>query len=153
MYTTFSKPIVMSVLNSFLLLSSLSLKAASAEEALIKSCAGYIESKEIPEDSVCFEYINGFIDGAVITDTAIIENITKEKQELSSFFQRAYKTRVGSRNKTIPPTYYAKFCLPDDQPRKTIVEELIHQLDSDVLTKQSFKQTLYETLKRVYACE
>ena len=139
--------------NLVLVLLSSNVQAESAEEALVKSCAGFIDSKEIPEDSVCYEYINGFIDGAVITDSAIIENITKEKKELSSFFQRAYKTRVGSKDKAIPPTYYAKFCLPDDQPRKMIVEELIHQLDSEVLNKQSIKQTLYETLKRVYACE
>ncbi len=153
MTVPFSKLMAPFLFSCFMLIASFSLEAANAEEALVQSCAGYIESKEIPEDSVCFEYINGFIDGAVITDSAIIENITKEKQELSAFFQRAYKTRVGSRNQTIPPTYYAKFCLPDDLPRKTIVEELIHQLDAEVLTKQSFKQTLYETLKRVYACE
>jgi hypothetical protein len=137
---------------AFSLLST-AVEAENAEQAVVKSCAGYITSKEIPEDSVCYEYISGFIDGAVITDSAIIENLTKEKKELSSFFQRAYKTRVGSREKTIPPTYYAKFCLPEHQSRKIIIEDLIHHLDPDVLNKQSFKQTLYDTLKRVYACE
>ncbi len=128
-------------------------EAASAEEALIESCQGYIDSNVIPEDSVCYEYINGFIDGAILTDTAIIENITKEEKEFSTFFQRAYKTRVGQQNRTIPPTYFAKFCLPEETSRKTIIENLIHQLNAELLTKQSFKQTLYETLKRVYSCE
>lgn len=127
--------------------------AENAEEALVKSCRGFIESNSIPEDSVCFEYINGFIDGAVLTDTAIIENITKEDKEFSTFFQRAYKTRVGKPKRTIPPTYFAKFCLPEETSRKMIIENLIHELDADVLNKQSFKQTLYDTLKRVYSCE
>ncbi len=129
------------------------LHAETAEEALVKSCSGYITSQVIPEDSVCYEYISGFIDGAIITDSAIIENITKEKKEFSSFFQRAYKTRVGGKRKPVPPTYYANFCLPEDQSRKMVIEELIHQLDSEIINKQSFKQTLYETLKRVYKCE
>lgn len=127
--------------------------AENAEEALVKSCSSYITSQVIPEDSVCYEYISGFIDGAIITDTAIIENITKEKKEFSSFFQRAYKTRVGKQRKTVPPTYYANFCLPEDQSRKMVIEELIHQLDSNIINKQSFKKTLYDTLKRVYKCE
>ncbi len=126
--------------------------AESAEVALIKSCAGYITSQEIPEDSVCYEYISGFIDGAIITDNAIIENISKEKKEFSSFFNRAYKTRVGTTRKQVPATYYANFCLPEDQSRKMIIEELIHQLDAEIINKQTFKQTLYDTLKRVYKC-
>ncbi|MFC3193904.1 Rap1a/Tai family immunity protein [Marinicella sediminis] len=127
--------------------------AASAEEAVVDSCSAYITSQVIPEDSVCYEYINGFIDGAILTDSAIIENITKEKEEFSSFFKRAYKTRVGLTRNQVPATYYAKFCLPEDQSRKAIVEELIHQLDASLVGKQSFRDTLYDTLKRVYACE
>ena len=147
----------MSVIKTFILLLSVSFlssaKAENAEEALVKSCSGFISSKEIPEDSVCYEYISGFIDGAVITDSAIIENISKEKKELSDFFNRAYKTRVGNDRSKVPATYYANFCLPEDQSRKLVIEELIHQLDAEVITKQTFKLTLYETLKRVYQCE
>ncbi len=130
-----------------------SVHAESAEEALVKSCSHLIDSEVIPEDSICYEYINGFIDGAVITDRAIIENITKEKQEFSSFFQRAYKTRVGGNRGTLPVTYYAKFCLPEETSRKVVIEQLIHELDANIISKQAFKQTLYETLKRVYSCE
>ena len=54
--------------------------AKNAEEALIESCEQYIQAADLPEDSVCYEYINGFIDGAVITDTAIIENITAQSE-------------------------------------------------------------------------
>ncbi|WP_223787763.1 hypothetical protein [Marinicella meishanensis] len=128
-------------------------QAASAEEALVASCEGFIESNVIPEDSVCYEYINGFIDGAVLTDSAIIENLTKEEKQFSSFFERAYKTRVGNTRKPIPPTYFAKFCLPEEQSRKVIIENLIHELDAKIIKQQSFKQTLYDTLKRVYSCE
>lgn len=136
-----------------LLIGFSSLHAENAEEALVKSCSGYITSKVIPEDSVCFEYINGFIDGAIITDEAIIENITKERKEFSSFFNRAYKTRVGYTRKERPATYYANFCLPEDQTRKMVIEELIHQIDSEVINKQTFRTTLYDTIKRVYPCD
>ena len=147
----------MPVVRTLLLLLSVSFfdfaQADNAEEALVKSCSGFISSKDIPEDSVCYEYISGFIDGAVLTDSAIIENISKEQKELSDFFNRAYKTRVGNDRKKVPATYYANFCLPEDQSRKMVIEELIHQLDAEVITKQTFKHTLYETLKRVYHCE
>ena len=147
----------MPVVRTLVLLLSVSFfdfaQADNAEEALVKSCSGFISSKDIPEDSVCYEYISGFIDGAVLTDSAIIENISKEQKELSDFFNRAYKTRVGNDRKKVPATYYANFCLPEDQSRKMVIEELIHQLDAEVITKQTFKLTLYETLKRVYQCE
>jgi hypothetical protein len=136
-----------------MLLISANSQAASAEEAVVSSCSSYISSQVIPEDSVCYEYINGFIDGAILTDSAIIENITKEKEEFSSFFKRAYKTRVGRTRDQVPVTYYAKFCLPEDMSRKAVIEELIHELDEQVIGKQSFRNTLYDTMKRVYACE
>ncbi len=145
----FMRLVVFLILN----ISVAQVHAENAEEALVKSCSQLIDSDTIPEDSVCYEYINGFIDGAVITDRAIIENISKEKQEFSSFFQRAYKTRVGGKRDTLPVTYFAKFCLPEETSRKVVVEQLIHELDANIISKQAFKQTLYETIKRVYNCD
>lgn len=147
-----NSPVRISII-TLLLFVTAGINAENAEEALIKSCGGYISSNEIPEDSVCYEYINGFIDGAELTDSAIIENIIKEEKEFSNFFDRAYKTRVGSKRIKRPATYYAKYCLPEDQSRKMIIEELVHQIDESMLTKQSFKVTLYETMKRVYKCD
>jgi len=128
--------------------------AENDEEALIKSCQQYIKADDLPEDSVCYEYINGFIDGAVITDTAIIENIAAESEmQGSDFFRRAYKTRLGDRGKNPPPTYFAKFCLPEAVTRHDIVRTLVQSLDGNALSKTPFREQLYTALKKVYACE
>lgn len=65
----------------------------------------------------CSQYVKGFIDGALVTDNSIVENLTKdyEGQGQSEFFQRAFKTRVGSRYQMLPATYYAGFCFPENE--------------------------------------
>jgi len=128
--------------------------ALDSEEALVVSCEQYIENKPMPEDTICYEYVTGFIDGAILTDTAIIENIKGEKKEFSDFFERALKTRGMKREReTLPATYYANFCLPEDKTRHEIVEQLVYSINPEELGKIPFKNSLYNTLKRIYSCE
>jgi len=147
------KPIYVILVFIFLANSNKAI-ALNSEEALLASCSIYKERKSIDEDSVCYEYINGFIDGAILTDTAIIQNIKKEKKEFSSFFDRALKTRTSDarQQKKVPATYFAKFCLPEDESKQEIILNLVHSLNKDKLKSQTFKMTLYETMKRVYKC-
>ncbi|WP_395375220.1 Rap1a/Tai family immunity protein [Marinicella sp. W31] len=128
--------------------------AENAEEALVKSCNKYIKADDLPEDSVCYEYINGFIDGAILTDSAIIDTLSSRSEtEGSDFFKRAYKTRLGSRGKTPPATYFAKFCLPENGDRHEIVRSLVHALDGEAFMKTPFRELLYDALKKTYVCD
>jgi hypothetical protein len=128
------------------------LYALNSEEALILSCSTYVEKKEIAEDSICYEYINGFIDGAIITDTTIINDLKKGKSKLSEFSKRAYRTRVRNTRQPVPSTYFAKFCLPEDTSTQTIILELVHNLNFDIIPEYGFKNVLYKTMKRIYKC-
>ena len=99
----------------------------------------------------CRHYIAGFLDGALLTDTAIITSI--EQSQVSDFLARAYRTRVGNtRRQKPPPTFLAEFCLPpgvsiDDAARQ--VHLAMRPLGEDA----SLQEHVYETVRQVFPCE
>ena len=62
---------------------------------------------------MCQLYIAGFLDGALLTDSAIIDSLATSQ---SDFFERAYRTRLGAGRAPPPPTLLAEFCLPANLP-------------------------------------
>jgi hypothetical protein len=62
--------------------------------------------------SVCYQYIKGFMQGAVRTDGQIMRDL-EQSQGVSNFSQRTIRTRVGNTRASDADTYLAKFCLPD----------------------------------------
>lgn len=100
-------------------------------------------------------YIAGFLSGAQITDREIIRRFDTANQEeqKSDFFKRAFKTRVGERN-TVPATFYAGFCLPDDAVSDSVVENIlaaIVKLDSHSNLDKA--KLVYNATQSIYPCK
>ena len=124
----------------------------TADQALRHSCLQAKQQASHPQAGLCRAYIEGFLDGALLTDAAIIQSIMDEPDARSTFFERAYRTRVGTTRKPLPPTYLAKFCLPDSMDSAEIVATLVQHFDEEMLKTQPLKHVLYQTLKDVYSC-
>ncbi len=74
-------------------------------------------------------YIKGFLAGAQLSDREIISRLDADKnKQPSGFFKRAYKTRVGERKPSIPATFFAGFCLPDDTISEKVVDNILAEL-------------------------
>lgn len=100
-------------------------------------------------------YIAGFLAGAQVTDREIIrrfDTANQEKQK-SDFFKRAFKTRVGERN-TVPATFYAGFCLPDDIVSDSVVENILATIMKSGSHSNSDKAKLvYKATQSLYPCK
>lgn len=101
-------------------------------------------------------YIAGFLAGAELTDNAIIKQFDTsiENEEPSDFFKRAFKTRVGERQTTVPATYYAGFCLPENTSEKVIIDAILKEVGNSngnqTLEKAS---AVYLALRNLYPCQ
>tara|TARA_R110002110_G_scaffold415561_1_gene650782 strand:- start:83025 stop:83501 length:477 start_codon:yes stop_codon:yes gene_type:complete len=134
-------------------------QGASAQEhqaEVVRSCVAGQDGDAVAM-ALCSSYIEGFLDGALVTDTAIVNNISSGKggAEASDFMTRAYQTRVGSSRGVLPATYLAEFCLPADLPRSSLVERLAKLLAShrfDTAKRETVADALYDEIKRSFPC-
>jgi Rap1a immunity proteins len=119
---------------------------------LSSHCTAYPENPESAEAKLCIAYIQGFIDGAIVTDERVAENVAKEDDE--TFAERAIRTRLGPRLKHKNPSFYAEFCLGAPVPLKEITDRIIHDLlDRDFVSdEQRANQVVYRTLREQYPC-
>lgn len=118
-----------------------------------KACVQQGLAATAAETAICHAYIEGFLDGAVITDTAIIASVTAEEVADSEYLQRAYKTRVGSYNPKLPATALAQFCLPSGKERSEIVTTIATAIGEDKDAAKDISISLYSILKSYYPCE
>lgn len=131
-----------------------SIYAVAWSEQKTDACApheGHHISAE--EQAICHAYMEGFLDGAIITDSAIVKSVAVADSDMSDFFKRAYLTRVGSNSRALPPTALAHFCLPDGTQRAQLVTTIANTIPKEPQSGSDVAQSLYNTLRASYPCE
>ena len=129
-------------------------EALSTEE-LISHCAVYEEDPEGEDGIFCVRYIQGFIDGAVVTDERVTYNVADEYDRDETFTERAIRTRLGSRIDRYGPSYYAEFCLGEPLPLAEVARVVIADLLAleEIKGRELAREVVYETLRREYPCD
>ena len=133
---------------------ALAVEALSTEE-LISHCVVYEEDPDGEDGIFCVRYIQGFIDGAVVTDERVTYNVADEYDREESFTERAIRTRLGSRIDRYGPSYYAEFCLGEPVPLAEVARVVIADLLAleDLAGRELARDVVYATLRREYPCE
>ena len=98
--------------------------------------------------STCYQFIKGFLHGAVLTDTQIMRGL-EDNKGMSSFS----RTRVGNSRATDAETYLAKFCLPDADVDHDVVVSVVNALPNELNHRQTMESEVYEAVKKAYPCE
>ena len=134
--------------------NALAVEALSTEE-LISHCAVYEEDPDGEDGIFCVRYIQGFIDGAVVTDERVTYNVANEYDKDETFTERAIRTRLGSRIDRYGPSYYAEFCLGEPVPLAEVARVVIADLlqIEDLEGRELAREVVYATLRREYPCE
>jgi len=96
----------------------------------------------------CRSFIKGFLQGALLTDTAIIESIEDNE---SSYSERALRTRLGKRSSS--PTALAGFCLPADRTILELAQETLDHVKYSERNSVELAQNVYKSLKVDYPCD
>jgi hypothetical protein len=98
----------------------------------------------------CKTYIAGFLDGAQATDPSVAKRVIDEAEEMSPWMRRAIATRVGNRMERSGDSYYANFCVVDEDPARLVYDRLRNQ---DVRPDgQSAGRFLYGFLQDHFPC-
>jgi hypothetical protein len=105
-----------------------------------------LDDDEAMED--CLSFIKGFLQGALLTDTAIIKSIDDAEPTLA---ERAFKTRLGTR--ATSPTALAGFCLPERRTVLDIAEETLDHVKGSERNSVQLASNVYSSLKTDYPCE
>lgn len=132
---------------------AVAVEALSTEE-LVSHCAVYENDPEGEDGIFCVRYLQGFIDGAVVTDERVTYNVAAEYEKEESFTQRAIRTRLGSRLDLYGPSFYAEFCLGEP----VLLAEVAKVVIADLLALESFegrelaRDVVYASLRRAYPC-
>ena len=124
-------------------------------EELTLHCAVYEEDPDGEDGIFCVRYIQGFIDGAVITDERVTYNVADEADRSESFTERAIRTRVISRLNRYGPSVYADFCLGEPVPLREVVEVVVENLLNNEFVREMplARNVVYATLRTNYPCE
>lgn len=100
---------------------------------------------------ICERFIEGFLEGALLTDAAIMATIEKEQDSEPSFTDRAIKTRIGSRIEQ--PTELAGFCLPEKYTVHAIAKKILAKIENPQVDSDVLGAATYTTLKTHYRCD
>lgn len=130
----------------------LSMPAVNSYASATDACENVSEIKTNIKMSTCFQYVKGFLDGALLSDALIMKNIGKE--ESSEFFERAFKTRVGSLRAglDVPDTFLADFCLPETAASDEVVMQVLEALKKIKVKSEITEEMIYENVKREFPC-
>lgn len=122
---------------------------ASLVSTLVFSNVSNAESaKKVNED-----YINGFLDGAIVTDEIVVGVLEERTTKRSSFEERALRTRLDRRRtEKLPATFYADFCIPEGLSRNEAVSKISNELlkNEKLLPKP---QEVYVAVKSLFPCD
>jgi hypothetical protein len=126
--------------------------AAAWSDHVVAACSDAQNGGSDTSRAVCHAYIEGFLDGALVTDTAIVKNVGGEEDIFSSYTLRALRTRVGQVRAPLPATFLADFCLPEEVGRSTVVTDLAEELAVLNFAAEPITEAVYRQIKQSYPC-
>lgn len=89
----------------------------------------------------------------MLTDSTILAALESVEPEHSSFFLRAYRTRLGIEDDSIlPSTFLARFCLPAATDVEQLADSLAEKLMKNDTVSAATDERLYAYLQADYPC-
>ena len=102
--------------------------------------------------SACHYYIQGILANAYFSDSTGAVSFNDGNTQALSYVQRAYKTRIGTRNNTQNPVLSNDFCLPESESMNQVIKALSKPLQSEINSYKDLNTKIFYTLKAQYPC-
>lgn len=126
--------------------------ASESEAALMASCLALGKAPNTEAGQLCELYQQGYIAGALATDSANAEELARAGAAESEFMKRALRTRVGSRDAANSPMVFLHFCLPVEKPIDNVIGTLRSYLVPGISSMALLNKILYDALRVEYPC-
>lgn len=122
---------------------------------LTSHCTHLEAEPEGVDAQYCVRYIQGFIDGAVVTDVRVMLGSETASLEGETFSQRAKRTRSPNRMDRVRAAQLAGFCLGDPLPLREVVDLVVGdlvKLDFGGAPDSPARDAVYQSLQDHYPC-
>ena len=139
------------IMNQLLSIAFLSLPSLYSHASATDACENVAKVTENVTTSICFQYIKGFLDGALLSDAQIMKNINVD-EKVSKFSDRAFSTRVGKIRNDVPDTFLADFCLPESAANDDVVMKVLEALKNVKVKSDITAELIFENVKRAFPC-
>ena len=120
-------------------------------QELVLHCKAFPDQADSLDGQYCVRYIQGFIDGAVATDTRVLLNVEADHNHKETYSERAIRTRTARDRAAV----YAEFCLGDPVPLREVVEKVVNDLNQRKHTEEGVEAStlVYGSLRKNYPCK
>ena len=120
-------------------------------QELVMHCKAFPDQADSIDGQYCIRYIQGFIDGAVATDTRVLLNVEADHNHKETYSERATRTRTARDRAAV----YAEFCLGDPVPLREVVEKVVNDLNQRKYTEEGVAAStvVYASLRKNYPCK
>lgn len=119
-------------------------------------CALLSTHPDHTDGQYCTRYIQGFIDGAVATDTQVIPNAESSLSGNETFAERAMRTRMPDRGDLSTVAKLTEFCLGKSLPLSDVVDKVVadlSQLKTDKVKDDPAMEVVYKSLLKNFPCK
>ena len=142
---------IQNILGGMCTVIMLSMASLDSHASATDACENVSNVTENVATSTCFQYIKGFLDGALLSDAQIMKNIA-ESDKGSKFSDRAFSTRVGKARGNVPDTFLADFCLPALTASDNVVMKVLEALKKVKVKSDITAEMIFENVKREFPC-
>jgi hypothetical protein len=120
-------------------------------QELVLHCKAFPDQADSIDGQFCIRYIQGFIDGAVATDTRVLLNVEADHNHKETYSERATRTRTARSRAAV----YAEFCLGDPVPLREVIEKVVNDLSQRKHTEEGVAAStvVYASLRKNYPCK
>ena len=121
---------------------------------LASHCMAIPKSSDSTNSQYCIRYIQGLIDGAVVTDARVMVNLESELAN-ETFSERAIRLRAPDRKIYGRSARYAEFCLRHPVPLRELVNNVVNDLfeRKHLEPEITARDLVYASLRKHYPCK
>lgn len=108
------------------------------DDRLAQHCTRFVADPADPAGQACLAYIQGFLDGSLVTDNAVYEQLgAGDAGPDGAFTDRATRTRLGPMGGTGNRRRFSGFCIPPDTPLPQVVSTVANALEQEAAAADS----------------
>lgn len=121
---------------------------------LAGTCRDYRQGPSTPEALTCAAYIQGFLGGALATDSVVEASVRALYENRSDFMKRAVSSRAPGPSGKLHSNIHAHYCLPVEETLGAVIDGFnAYAATGNTPGSVAAHDYLYSALQQLYPCK
>ncbi len=114
---------------------------------LLASCQAITMTPKQENTAACIYFIRGFLATAQTIDPTTNKKQSKKNRNFYGYMSRPHRNWEQA-----PATRFFPFCVPEDEPKDSVITIVSKQLSPRIDTTKKLKDVIFKALKTEYPC-